>query len=119
MTYALGISLTGLKAASLCLEVSANNTANAQTTSKFSGPYVPQDVIQINQASGTLAYVTDSTKPPVASVYIATGERILLPNVDLAEEIGNQLEASSAFMANLKALENQKELLASLFDSFV
>jgi flagellar basal-body rod protein FlgC len=124
MTSVLGISLTGLNAAGLRLDVSANNIANAQTTSKINGPYVPQDVIQINQElGGTLAFVQDSNKPPITSYDPSNSEAdsngiVQLPNVDIEEEIGKQLEASASFMANLKAIENQKTLQDSLLRIF-
>ncbi len=122
MISGLGISLSGLNAAALQLEVSANNIANAHTTSKAAGPYVPKDVIQLSQGlGGVQSIVVDSNKPPIASFDpsnpAANAEGIVqLPNVDLVEEIGHQLEARASFMANLKAIDAQKFIQSSLFD---
>jgi flagellar basal-body rod protein FlgC len=124
MTSAIGISLTGLDAASLRLAVSADNVANAETTSKENGPYIPKDVVQISQQlGGTQAVVKNSDKAPVTSYdpgnLAANSDGLVqLPNVDLAEEAVNQLEASISYKANLQAISNQKNIFNSLFDIF-
>jgi flagellar basal-body rod protein FlgC len=124
MISPIGISLTGLRAASLRMEVSANNVANAQTTSKTNGPFIPKDVVQVNQGlGGTLAYVVDSDKAPVTLFDPGNSEAdsnglVQMPAVDLIEEAAKQLDARISFMANLKAIENQKNIQDSLLSIF-
>jgi flagellar basal-body rod protein FlgC len=125
MISGLGISLSGLNAAALQLEVSANNIANAQTTSKTEGPYVPKDVIHLSQdAGGVFTSVQDSNKPSISSFApnnpAADANGIVqLPNVDLVEEMGKLLEARASFMANLKAIDAQKLIQNALFNELV
>ena len=131
MTSPVNILFSGLNAASLRTSVSANNIANARSTSELQNGkpvnkvYVPQDVIQINQENGgTLASVTYSNKPTVSQYepnHIAADENgiVQYPDIDLAEELVDAQQAASDYKATLKALEIYKDTQQSLLDVFV
>jgi flagellar basal-body rod protein FlgC len=133
MNSALNILLSGLNAASLRTSVSASNIANANSTSTRNlgesvdtnnGPYIPQDVVQINQAGGgTLATVIDSDKPPI-QLYAPghpdgdANSIVDFPNIDLAEELVKVQQSSADYKAALKAItyyQNTQEIMLDIF----
>lgn len=131
MTSPVNILLSGMNAASLRASASANNIANARSTTKLEDGkvqnqvYVPQDVISVNQQNGgTLATVIASDKPPLkvyepGHVDADVNGVVEMPNVDLAEELVNMEQAAADYKANLKALEAYKSTQQSLLDIFV
>jgi flagellar basal-body rod protein FlgC len=111
----VSIGLSGLEAASLRLDVAANNIANAQSAGALPGapgpaPYTPMQVLQSDSGSGTVA-----TTVPVAPAYVATSDPqspdanaqglVAMPNVDLTQEIVELVAARQSFAANLKTVQ--------------
>ena len=132
MTSTLGIAISGLNAASLRASVSANNIANARTTSvtqagetKSSGPYIPKDVIHTPQTTGgVLAHVVDVEIDPVQEYEPLHSQAdssgfVAYPNVDLADELVKLDEARMQYISNLKTIESQKDVSGVLLDIFV
>ncbi len=130
MSAVTGIALSGLNAASLRLANSANNVANANSTSrtvngeKVEGAYRATDVVQtsVSPQAGVSASVRERD-PATTQVYApdsaeADANGLLeIPNVDLAQEIaGEQIPAAYNFKANLKVLEAEDEMMDSLLD---
>ena len=123
----MNIALTGLNAATLRVATSADNIANAHTTSdpkNNGGPYIPKDVVQTSQdTGGTIASVVDSDKPPV-TLYNPTHPDadingiVAFPNIDTAQELVNASEAASAYKATLNIIKSQSNLYDTLFNAF-
>ncbi len=89
-------ALSGLNAASLQLQSSAHNIANAQTPD-----FHRQRVVQQAEPSGGVrAELTQADAPGDA----------------LAEDIVNQIQASTLYRANLQTLRVQRDMLGSLLD---
>ena len=131
MSSVSAIALSGLSAASLRLQVSANNVANASSTGPLPGSaqsgnypaaYTPERVDQVALANGsTSARVTaksPSTMPaydPTAP-YVDSNGLVAQPNVDLAGEIVQQLTATISFAANAQLIKADHKMTASLLD---
>ncbi len=127
MAITTNIVNSGLRAASLRISTSANNVANIESTStpKNTGPYIPQDVVQISQEiGGTYAYVKDSGKRPI-SVFepdhpdADSGGIVKKPNIAPAEELIKSQQASVSYRANLKVAEVYSDTQKVLLDIFV
>jgi flagellar basal body rod protein FlgC len=98
------IPVSGMMAASAWLDVSAQNTANAQTPG-----YQPQQAVQTATASG----VATSKKPQQPGQFFAyqpgqpaadaQGEAAM-PAVDEGTEAANRMQALTQFKANLDSL---------------
>jgi len=125
----VGISLTGLQAASAQVANSANNVANANTTSTVvngevkSEAYQPQTLLRTSiQPTGGVKTELRPRDPATIPVFspesgVADENGIVdVPNVDLAEEAVSQKMATYDFKANLKALEVTDEIMQSLID---
>ncbi len=125
----VGISLTGLQAASAQLANSANNVANANSTATVvngevkSEAYVPQTLTQtaIQPTGGVRTELRprDPATIPVFSPESGFADEngvVEMPNVDLAQEAITQKMATYDFKANLKALEVTDEIMQSLID---
>ncbi|MGE0755007.1 MAG: flagellar basal body rod protein FlgC [Alphaproteobacteria bacterium] len=130
MVDAIGSALSGLRAASTRISVSANNLANQQSTSTRVGgqvlqePFRPQRVEQVSQSTGgVLARVRDAS-PATIKVYDPTSPAanseglVELPNVDTATELVNQRIATYDYKANLTSIKAQDDLQQSLLDIF-
>jgi flagellar basal-body rod protein FlgC len=142
----LSIATSGLSAASLRLEVTASNIANALTTgplpangasnaaggvgnsnngSNFSA-YVPLQVNQIDQTNGstpggTAAVVSTVTPSFVAqfdpgSPFANQDGLVAAPNVDLATQFVQLLTAKYTFAANAKVIQAYDNTTKSLLD---
>jgi flagellar basal-body rod protein FlgC len=136
----LSIATSGLSAASLRLNVTANNIANALTTgplpatggsggtgsssnnSNFPAAFVPLQVNQVDQTSGgTLATVA-----PVSPSFVAQSDPgapfanqdglVAAPNVDLASQFVQLLTAKYSFAANAKVIQSYADTTKSLLD---
>lgn len=128
MNNALNIALSGMNAATLRIENSANNIANAESTfSKENGqivktPFAPKDVVQVADPNGgTISYTKPSGKESITlqdpnNIAANSDGLVNFPNVDLAEELVKIQEASFQFKANLKALTQASVLLGALTD---
>ena len=125
------IASSGLAAASLRLQVSADNVANASSTgplpdaanaADFPHAYVPQRVVQVDVAGGGTAATVGTVSPSYVPQYDPTAPfadqngQVAAPNVDLANEAVQQAIARYEFAANAKVLQVGSELLKSLLD---
>jgi len=92
------IALSGLNAASLSLNASANNVANALTPG-----YRREQVVAQSEAGGGVSAAVRQ-----------------LPDGDenLAEDMVTQLAASYAFKANVRVIQTSERMLGSLLDAF-
>jgi flagellar basal-body rod protein FlgC len=126
LSSVLSIASSGLAAASLRLQVSANNVANALSTGplpdapnagNFPPAYAPQRVDQVAVTGGgtsaTVGTVTPSFVPefdPTAPFANADGQ-VAAPNVDLTNEAVQQIVARYAFAANAKVIQTASEMM--------
>ncbi|HZR76368.1 flagellar basal body rod protein FlgC [Bradyrhizobium sp.] len=142
----LSIATSGLSAASLRLDVTASNLANALTTgplpasdgsnasgnagssnssSNFSA-YVPLQVNQVDQSSGSApggtAAVVSTVSPSFVPQFDPTSPfanqdgLIAAPNVDLASQFIQLLTAKYDFAANAKVIQAYDNTQKSLLD---
>jgi flagellar basal-body rod protein FlgC len=131
MSIASAIAISGMAAATLRLQVSANNVANAAASgplpdspngASVPGPYVPWRVDQVARAGGgtnaTVSAVSPGTVPmfdPTAP-YADSHGMVASPNVDLASEIVQQLMARVSFAANAQVIRADSKMMVSLID---
>ena len=142
----LSIATSGLSAASLRLDVTASNIANALTTgplpasggsnaqggagnsnssSNFSA-YVPLQVNQVDQTSGSTPGGTVATVSAVSPSYVPQYDPtssfanqdglVAAPNVDLASQFVQLLTAKYSFAANAKVIQAYDDTQKSLLD---
>lgn len=125
---AIGTALSGIRAATLRLDASANNIANANSTgptpasANQSGAqvYQPLSVQQSPlQNGGVSAQVVRSDKPAVptydpASPYTDAQGMIASPDVDIVSEMIDQLTAKLTYDANLSVVKTADEMQQSL-----
>ena len=139
----LSIATSGLSAASLRLDVTASNVANALTTgplpagygSHTSGgagnsngssglsAYVP---LQVDQATGSTAGGTSATVSAVSPSFVPQYDPsspfanqdglVAAPNVDLATQFVQLLTAKYSFAANAKVIQTYADMTKSLLD---
>jgi flagellar basal-body rod protein FlgC len=127
----LAIANSGLAAASLRLQVSASNVANAQDSGplpdaanagSYPPAYVPQRVNQVAVAGGGTQASVASVSPSYISTYDPTAPyadqngNVASPNVDLANEAVQQITAKIAFEANAKVIQVYSEMMKTLLD---
>lgn len=140
----LSIATSGLSAASLRLNVAANNIANQLTTgplpasggsdlsasgtsssntsSNFPAAYAALQVNQTAQASGgTVATVSAASPGTVAQYdpsapYANQDGEVAAPNVDLASQFVQLLTAKYSFAANAKVIQAYNNTTQSLLD---
>ncbi len=125
------IATSGLQAASLRLQVSANNVANASSSGplpdaanpgNYPPAYVPEQVNQVALAGGGTAATVAPVSPSYTAQYNPTAPyadqngQVAAPNVDLANEAVQQIVARYEFAANAKVLQVGSEMLKSLLD---
>jgi len=130
---ALSIAASGLAAASLRLDVSASNVANAETSgalpaangSSMSGApsaYVPLRIDQVDVAGGataaTVAAISPSSVPSYdpSAPYANSSGLVAAPNVELATEAVQQMVARYAFAANADVVRIASQMLQTLID---
>jgi flagellar basal-body rod protein FlgC len=133
MSSISAIALSGLNAASLRLQVSASNVANAQSTGAQpnadgtvpAGPpqaYAPLEVVQSASAGGGVQASVTTVTPSTTSVFdpqasFANQDGLVAsPNVDLAGEFVGQLLASYSYAANATVLKTNDRMTQSLLD---
>ncbi len=128
MTSILSTALSGLAAQSKRLEVSAGNVANLRSTAPRPGAqpgpgeFVPHQVALSSRAGGGVAAKAVPVSPPSVLVFEpgapdADADGLAArPNVDLATELVNQLDALRNFQANLKVIEAEDRRLGDLLD---
>jgi|SRR4051812_25361605 flagellar basal-body rod protein FlgC len=127
------IAVSGLKAASQRLEVSASNIANVRTTGALPGAdgtlpagapkaYAPLELVQSDVAGGgTQATITTSSPATTASYdpsapFANKDGLVASPNVDLAQEMISQLLAKYSFAANARVLKASDEMSRTVID---
>lgn len=142
----LSIATSGLSAASLRLNVAADNIANASTTgplppadgsstpsgagsssdnSNFSA-YVPLQVNQVDQYTGSTPAGTAVTVSPVSPSFVAQYDPgssfanqdglVAAPNVDLSSQFVQLLTAKYSFAANAQVIRTYADTTKSLLD---
>lgn len=138
------IATSGLSAASLRVNVAANNIANVRTTgplpasgasagagssstsSAYPAAYVPLRVDQVDQSSGSTPGGTIATVSTISPSYTAQSDPsapyanrdglVAAPNVDLANEFVQLATAKYSFIANAKVIQAYSETTESLLD---
>lgn len=131
MVNAIGIALSGLTSASLRLQASASNIANAFTSGSLEEggqpPYTPLTTVSRAQGAetgGVLTEIVPRTNNQFTAIYspdspFANAEGIIgIPNVDFAEEAVNLKIAEITYKANLNTIKVQKELFDDLLKTF-
>jgi flagellar basal-body rod protein FlgC len=142
----LSIATSGLSAASLRLNVAASNIANVLTTgplptsgggtsggtgnssgnSNFPAVYVPLQVDQVDQSSGSTPGGVVATVTTVSPSFVAQSDPsapfanqdglVAAPNIDLASQFVQLLTAKYTFAANAKVIQTYSDMTKSLLD---
>ncbi len=131
MSIASTIALSGLRAATLRLQVSADNVANAYSagplpgspaSGNYPGPYVPGRVSQVAVVGGGGRATVGAASPasivafdPTAS-YADSRGMVAMPNVDFADEIVQQLMARISFAGNVQVVKADARMTSTLLD---
>jgi len=141
---ALSIATSGLSAASLRLNVAASNIANVLTTgplpasggsgtsgassnnSSFPAAYVPLQVNQVDQTSGSAPGGVAASVSTVSPSFVAQSDPnapfanqdglVAAPNVDLASQFVQLVIAKYNFAANAKVIQTSSDMSKSLLD---
>ena len=131
MSVTSAIALSGLNAASLRLQVSANNVANAYSAGPLPGSpasgnypdaYTPERVNQVDQTGGGVCATIGAVSPATVAVsdpsapYADGQGMVAMPNVDFASEFVDQLMARISFAANAKVIAADARMTATLLD---
>ena len=131
MSIASSIALSGLRAATLRLQVSANNIANAYSagplpgspaSGDYPGPYVPERVNQTDRGGGGVSASVSAVSPAAVTVsdpaapYADSRGMVAMPNVDFADEFVQQLMARISFAANVQTVKTDARMMSALFD---
>ena len=110
MTPAAAIALSGVNAATLRLNVSASNVANADDVSApGAAGYQAQGTDQSSTSDGGVSARAVTLKPGQALVFDPTSilagpsGLVSMPEVNPIEEVTNQMQSAVAFSAALKA----------------
>jgi flagellar basal-body rod protein FlgC len=132
MSIASTIAVSGMTAASLRLQVSANNVANALSSGPLPGAansggypaaYAPERVNQTDVAGGgtsaRIGFVSPSYVQAYdpAAPYADSHGMVASPNVDLATELVQQLVARYTFAANAHVVRTDAQMTSALFDA--
>ncbi|CCD96007.1 putative flagellar basal-body rod protein (flgC) [Bradyrhizobium sp. ORS 375] len=127
------IAVSGMKAASQRLEVSASNVANAMSTGALPNAdgtlpagapkaYDPLTLVQSDVAGGgTQATIAKASQGTSASYqpsapFANKDGLVAAPNVDLAQEMISQLVAKYSFAANARVLKASDEMSRTVID---
>ena len=131
MSIALSIAASGLAAASLRLDVSASNIANAlsfgplptaKNAAGFPPAYVPLRVDQTETAGGGTAAKAVPVLPSYVPVYDPMAPyadshgMVAAPNVDIGSQLVEALLARYTFAANAKVAGADAHMTNSLVD---
>lgn len=128
MIDAVTIGMSGLRAAEKRLEVSANNVANARSTTTLqhgevvNNPYQPGVVQQVSVPSaGTQAVVLPvdpATIPLFDPGSLAADPQgiVQYPNVDFTKEAVEQILAAQQYRASLNVIKTGNELFRNVID---
>ncbi len=123
MDSAAAIAQSGLAAATLKLNASASNTANADDTSPVgTAGYQPLKVVNDPVPGGGVKAQAVTVKPSSLLIYdplspVANAQGLAeAPEIDPIHEVVNQLEAGRAFAYSLKALRVANQEQQTLLD---
>lgn len=108
----LGTALSGMRAAEKRLEVSADNVANSTTE----GAKAKTTNARALDNGGVIVDVSFRDPATVTAPAIDGSGTVELPNTSLDEEAVTQIQAVSAFKANVSVIKAQKEMDQSLLD---
>ncbi|MGL1902250.1 MAG: flagellar basal body protein [Fibrobacterales bacterium] len=110
----LASAISGLKASSTRMNVSAHNIANVNTD-EFKAQIVNQH--EDNSIVDT-TISRDLTQGPIIQRTSKDGaqENIEMSNVDISKEAANQILASGNYKANVKSIQVQDEVLGTLIN---
>lgn len=131
MSIANAIAVSGMNVASLRLQVSASNVANASSdgplpgsanAADFPSAYAPLRVDQVAAANGgtsaTVGVVQPSSVPAYdpSALYADGNGMVASPNVDLASEIVQQVTARYDFAANAQVVRTDAQMTATVLN---
>ena len=139
MSSVFDIAVSGLRAQSRRLAVSADNVANASSLGVHPDPqlakpegFVPQRTVFSSQAlaqggvgGGVGVGVAASTAPITPASYLSLQPDhpdadpdglVPLPNVSLEQEAVEQIQALRLFQANVATIQTQDRMLGALLD---
>jgi len=124
MMSAQTTAISGLNAATLTLNASASNLANADDVSPVGGDpaYSPIGVQQSAQPGGGVVASAVTLKPSQMLAYDPTSPMansvglVQAPEIDPVSEVTNQLVSSQAFAYSLAALKAADEEQQTLLD---
>ncbi len=125
------ISASALLAERIRMDILSSNLANINTTrTPYGGPYRRRDVIfsaipidgrnSIFQGVKVLSVILDPR--PFKRIYNPSHPDadkdgyVLMPNVNLVEEMINMVEAQRAYEANITAIETTKDMLKRILE---
>jgi flagellar basal-body rod protein FlgC len=134
MSMVLSIAASGMAAASLRLDVSAGNVANALTTgplptatgsnaASYPKAYVPLRVDQVVAAGGGTAATVQPLAPSSVpgfdpgAPYADPNGMVAAPNVDLANEAVQQILARYSFAMNAAVVRADEKMTKTLLDT--
>lgn len=125
------IALSGMTAAATRLQVSAANVANMNDTAPLPGsgvagpkPYVPTRVSTVslgaNGVQAQLSAVQPASTPAYApsSPFADANGMAATPNVDIASETVDQMQALQQYRASVIVLKAQDQMQQSALDIF-
>jgi len=131
MSDAFSIASSGLRAASLRLEVSASNVANVLTAGRLPSangattapaPYAPLRLDQVEISGGGSVAKVSAVSPGYTASYDPTAPyadangMVAAPKVDLANELIQQLTAKYTFAANAAVMRTASDMTKTLLD---
>ena len=134
MSIASTIAISGLDAASLRLQVSATNVANAMSSgplpdapdaSSYPAVYSAQTVVQTDvSGGGTSASIASESPGTVASYdptapYADSNGMVASPNVDYVTEAVQQMMAGMAYAASAAVLRSDTQMTSALLNVMV
>lgn len=111
------ISLSGLRAARIGMDVAANNTANV-----LSDGFKKSRVVNLTGPTGSgVRSEVRKVDTPATSFRpgLGGGDPVELSNVDLADEMVSMIISERTFQANLQAIRAEDEMLGNLIDTYV
>jgi flagellar basal-body rod protein FlgC len=126
------VALSGMRAASVRLDVSASNVANMLTNGRLSpaggagatpAPYAALRVDQVEVAGGGTAANVSTVSPSdtpgydPSAPYADGNGMVAMPNVDLVNEAIAQITAEYAFKASAVVLRTASGMTQTLLDS--
>lgn len=130
MTFDFSTSLSGLRAQSTRLAVSADNVANARSigrredgSSPVETPYVPRQVSDVAVAPAGVRSEVTEVDPTAVPSYRPDSELadskgfVPIANVNLEAELVDQIVAERAYQANLAVIRTQDEMTGTLLDT--